>query len=66
MGKLLHPWNMISKVDGKNVLKEYQGTKHSWGWEEYIDCCNRRRMDAKAWLKVGVCKLRGVHREDCP
>jgi len=45
-------------MDGKTLLVEFQGTKHSWDREECVDCCNRRRMDAIAWLKAGVWKLK--------
>lgn len=45
-------------MDGKALLIQFQGTKHRWDGEEYIDCCNRRKMDAIAWLKAGVWKLK--------
>jgi len=48
----------LKKIDGKTLLVEFQGTKHSWDGEEYIDGCNRRRMVAIAWLKAGVLKLK--------
>jgi hypothetical protein len=35
-------------MDGKALLIQFQGTKHSWDGEGYIDCCNRRKIDAIA------------------
>jgi hypothetical protein len=49
---------MISKMDGKTLSVEFQGTKHSWVREEYIDCCSGSRKDAIAWLKAGAWKLK--------
>jgi hypothetical protein len=52
------PGIWFKKIDGKTLLVEFQGTKHSWDGEEYIDGCNRRRMVAIACLKAGVLKLK--------
>jgi hypothetical protein len=52
--KTFAPLEYDLKMNGKTLLVEFQGTKHSWDGEEYSDCCNRRRMDAIACLKAGV------------
>jgi len=45
-------------MDVKTLLVEFQVRKHSWDGKEYTEWCNRRRMDAIAWLKAGVWKLK--------
>ena len=62
--------NIVSENAGKILLLFYRDVNHRCLLKEYIRLCARNERNWIAWLKAGVCKLRGIRRKmgkgSCP